>query len=87
MIDLKAKDEFWAIVEECLVELYRLPTPDARQRSEDMRIRIEAPPTGMSSEIFYHSEPYDVACGIMGVDPNLPQHSQQYDSILSRHSW
>ena len=87
MIALKAKDAFWDVVEESLVEIHGLAKPDAHKRSMDLRTRIESPPTGMSSDIFYHAEPFDVACDIAGRQLDLSQYRLQYDLILNRHNW
>lgn len=87
MIDPKAKDTFWDVVEECLIEIHGLSIPDAHKRSMDLCGRIESPPSGMSSDIFYHAEPFDVACDIVGRRLDLAQHRPQYDPILSRHNW
>ena len=87
MIDSKAKDAFWSAVEDCLVEIHGLARPDAHNRSMDLRARIESPPTGMSSESFYHSEPFDVACDIAGKYPPLSQYRPLYDRILDHYNW
>ena len=87
MIAPKAKDAFWDVVEDCLVEIHGLAKPDAHKRSMDLRTKIESPPTGMSSEIFYHAEPFDVACDIAGSQLDLSQYRLQYDLILNRHNW
>jgi hypothetical protein len=87
MIDPKAKNTFWDVVEECLIEIHGLPRPDAHQRSMDLRSRIESPPSGMSSDIFYHAEPFDVACDIVGKPLDLAEYRRQYNPILSHHNW
>ncbi len=87
MIALKAKDAFWEVVEDCLVEIHRLAKLDAHERSMDLRTRIESPPTGMSSDIFYHAEPFDVACDIAERQLDLSQYRLQYNHILNRHNW
>jgi hypothetical protein len=87
VIDAKAKDAFWEVVEECLTAIHSLAKPEAHRRSLDLRIRIESAPSGMSSDIFYHAEPFDVACGIAGKQFDLSQYRGQYDSILQQHNW
>jgi hypothetical protein len=87
MIDLAAKNAFWDVVEDCLVNLHGLQPGDARQRAQDFRARIESPPTGMSSDIFYHNEPFDVACDLADNELDRAQYRAQYDSILGRHNW
>jgi hypothetical protein len=87
MIDSQAKDAFWHVVEECLIEIHGLSQPDAHGRSMALRARIESPPSGMSSDIFYHAEPFDVACDIVGSQLDLAQYRPQYEPILSRNNW
>ncbi len=88
-IGKKAKDAFWNVVEDCLVEVHGLPRQDAHQRSMDLRTRIESPlpGIGISSEIFYHADPFDVACDIVGNQLDILQYFPQYDPILERHNW
>jgi hypothetical protein len=87
MIDPPAKDAFWDVVEECLIEIHGLSQSEAHRRSADLRTRIESPPSGMSSDIFYHAEPFDVACDIVGKPLDLSQYRPQYEPILSRNNW
>ena len=87
MIDQKAKDAFWDVVEDCLVEIHGFHKAVAHKRSLDLRTRIESPPSGMSSDIFYHTEPFDVACDIAGSQLDFSQYRRQYDPIASRHNW
>jgi hypothetical protein len=60
------KDEFWAIVRDCLTQIYRLSPSDATRGVEGLRARIESPPAGVSGELIYHDEPFSVACDIAG---------------------
>lgn len=87
MIDIQAQDAFWGAVEDCLVDFHKLSRPDAQARVNDLRCRIAQPPSGLSGEIIYHDEPFDVACDLAGKHLSLPQHRSQYDGILQRHNW
>ena len=87
MIDSKAKDTFWDVVEDCLIEFHGLSRVDAHKGSMNLRGRIESPPSGMSSGIFYHAEPFDVACDIVGKSLDLAEYRRKYDPILTRHNW
>jgi hypothetical protein len=87
VIDIKTKETFWRVVEECLIAIHGLTKPEAHRRSLDLRTRIETAPEGMSSDIFYHAEPFDVACDIAGNQLNVSQYRQQYELILHRHLW
>jgi hypothetical protein len=87
MVSLKDRNAFWGAVEDCLVEFHGLSRHDAKKKSKDLRKRIESPPKGISSNILYHDEPFDVACDIAGTPLNLSQYRQQYEGILSNHNW
>ena len=56
MIDPKVKDLFWNVVMECLMKFHRFKAVDAIEKTDELRTRIGQPPTGISNEIFYHSE-------------------------------
>jgi hypothetical protein len=81
------KDEFWNVVKDCLENIHRMNGYDAERKSEDLRRRIESPPPGISSEIFYHAEPFDVACDIAETYLDLQSYRNPYDQILARHYW
>jgi hypothetical protein len=87
MIDLAAKNAFWSVVEDCLVEIHKLPLVDARGRVSKLRSQIDHPPLGLSGDVIYHDEPFDVACDLAGNHLGLASHRNQYDGILQRHKW
>jgi hypothetical protein len=79
MIDREAKGAFWKVVEDCLVEIHRLSRTDAHKRCSDLRKRIESPADDLSSDLFYHNEPIDVASRLKGSQLPLAQ--------VLRHHW
>jgi hypothetical protein len=87
MIDTTTKDAFWLVVQDCLSRFHGVPPNGARKLSADLRERIEHPPTGMSSDIFYHAEPFDVANDIVGKPLDLGDYQGVYDEIVSKHGW
>ena len=91
MIDLQARDEFWSVVEECLQEFHHLSPVDAVQKSRDLRRQLSTPPAGLptalAGDLFYHDDPFDVACDLAGRHLDVTQLRSQYDAILSRHNW
>jgi len=52
-----------------------------------LRAKIESPPVGMSTDIFYHSEPFDVACDIVGKQKDSSRVRKKYDEILTNRDW
>lgn len=87
MIEHRAKEVFWRVVEHCLVEIHGLSYADAHKMSTKLRERIESPPTGMSSEVFYHAEPFDVACDLANSQLQISEYRSRYDRILNHHNW
>jgi hypothetical protein len=83
----RSKDDFWDVVEDCLRGFHNLPSPRAKQLTNGLRGTIENPPPDISSDIFYHAEPFDVACDLAGQPLDLEPHRQEYDLILERHKW
>ncbi len=86
-LSLAAKDAFWQVVKDCLIDIHGLSPSEAQKRSRDLRAEIESPPQGLSSDIFYHAEPFDVACDLAGNQLDVLQYRSQYDLILDRHNW
>jgi hypothetical protein len=87
MIPHQAKDEFWAIVEDCLVEIHQLSRSEAQKRIRQLRADIAQPPPDIDADMFYHAEPFDVACDLAQNDLDISQYRGQYGPIVSRHNW
>jgi len=77
-----AKDRFWFVVRDCLVEFHDMDKSIVRAKVNNFRKRVENfPEDGM--ELFYHSEPFDIACRIakhrLNVDNYLPRYIEIRD--------
>jgi hypothetical protein len=72
-----AKDEFWAVVEECLREFHGMKPAGIRRKAGKLREAIERMTTG-ELEPFYHSEPFDVACEIADNPLNVKDCLDRY---------
>jgi hypothetical protein len=72
-----AKDHFWSVVKECLVEFHHRPRAWSQAKAKRFRARVEAMPHEQM-ELFYHSEPFDVAC-------RLAQQPLDMGNYLSRY--
>jgi hypothetical protein len=80
MIPEDAKDHFWSVVKECLVEFHRRPRAWSRTRTNRVRTRVEAMPHE-EMELFYHSEPFDVACRLAQHPLDMAKHLSRYLQI------
>lgn len=88
MLPTRSRDDFWGVVKDCLREFHNRSDSAADQMVEQLRRKIEAPPRGLSSDIFYHTEPFDAANDLAGGQPvELERVRTQYARILERHQW
>lgn len=78
---LQVKEAFWRTVEECLVEFHHLPRAEAFRQVQELRVRLERPPLGLSGDVVYHDEPFDVACRLAGKALDLSSHRPRYEAI------
>ena|SRR5438105_2427151 len=79
-----ARQRYWNIVVDCLVELFGIARPVAIDRAKNMRTRIER---CRGSALFYHAEPIDVAADLAGEPSDLEHIGPAYDTILRQHDW
>lgn len=87
IISDKMKDAFWNVVVECLIQFHDFTRADAQERSRKLRKGLGRSPSGVSSDIFYHSEPYNVACDIAGKQRDITADFEQYHKILDENHW
>jgi hypothetical protein len=41
----------------------------------------------IDENIFYHGEPFDIACDLADKKLKLSKYRKKYDQILERHDW
>ncbi|PWT77462.1 MAG: hypothetical protein C5B59_03995 [Bacteroidetes bacterium] len=70
-----------------MVELFNVPDVSARKSWVDLSRQIESPPENLDGEVFFHAEPYDVACDLAGARNDFRLHQNSYEQILSQHRW
>jgi hypothetical protein len=75
-----AKDEFWAVVKDCLREFHKMTNESTRRKAAQLRKEIESMTEGRIA-YFYHSEPFDVACDIAKHPLKLEKHLDRYLQI------
>jgi hypothetical protein len=81
------RNEFWSIVNDCLVEFHKLTRHDARYRTRRLRDRIESAPRSTPTVSFYHSEPFDIACDLAERQLDFIRFRKQYECLLKQHGW
>jgi len=77
VVPTDAKNDFWAVVEDCLAELHGMAQEAIARKAGKLRDRIEKMTTA-EMEFFYHSEPFDVACEIAGKQLNSEDYRDRY---------
>lgn len=84
------KDAYWAVVADCLEHFHDHNRAAAWMTSLQLRDVIQsprhedAPPPGYDSELFFHAEPFYVACDIAGRELNLDRHRAEYDILVTQ---
>lgn len=85
VIDSKAKEIYWRVVKDCLVQIHGLKLEEARARASELRERVESPPEGISSDLFYHDEPFYVACDLAENQLEVDAFAGVYDRIRAQY--
>jgi hypothetical protein len=85
-LDLKVKDSFWRVVQDCLVEILGFSRREAISMGKHLRDEIDEEPEEISKDLFYHNEPFDIACDLARKKIECSACQEKYESILKRHS-
>jgi len=72
MMTSEEKKDYWLVVRECLCVFHRVSKNEAMRMVVSCRRQIESAEPEIKIDVFYHNEPFDVACDIMGhqIDMN-----------------
>lgn len=100
MVTPRMAAEFWAAVEECLVQFHNLQRCDAASRVTSLWKRladIPSPPSDAAEneiekldersfdEMIYHAEPWYIACNLANEEIPLDPHRTAYEQILKQN--
>ena len=75
-----AKSHFWTVVRECLIAFHRKSPSASRAQVLHLRKKVEEYPKE-TMELFYHNEPFDVACRIANHRLSVDKHIKRYIQI------
>jgi hypothetical protein len=94
-LDRVVKDAYWAVVLDCLTDLFGVPAATATGLVNDRRAAVDLAPHRFGGDIFYHKEPFEVARDLAqspstsasrrDVSLDDPSEMAAYESILGRH--
>jgi len=77
------QEHFWSVVKQCLREFHAARTPSLLRKMNRLRVKVEKLPLeGM--ELFFHSEPFDVACQLADHPLRVEDHLERYLSIRDK---
>jgi hypothetical protein len=75
-----AKEHFWTVVRECLVAFHGKSRNASRANVLRFRKKVEEYPKE-AMELFYHHEPFDIACRIAKHPLSVDKHLKRYIHI------
>ena len=80
IIPTDAQSEFWDDVVECIRVFHPSRLVRAMNGLDRLQDRLETVPIE-AYEFFFHSEPFDVACGLASHPLKVEEHSERYLKI------
>lgn len=83
------KDAYWEIVTDCLESFHGYSRQAAHEAAAGARGDLETSPTGgtlppYDIELFYHEEPFYMACDIAGRELSARVHDREYHVLVRR---
>ncbi len=82
-----AKEAFWSVVKDCLVQFHDLEIHAAEKKARTLRQKVEGTAEDHYLDIFYHAEPFDVACDIAEHQLDLSEYYPKYKKLLVKYNW
>ena len=85
------KNAFWAIVADCLHSFHHMSRGEAEASVDANRGRLEqslscaGQPAAWEGELFYHGEPFYVACDIAGRELEIAPFRERYEAMQEQH--
>lgn len=76
---------YWAVVEDCLVEIHGLTRREARQKVSRLLRDLVSDLPEIDTDIIYHSEQFEIANDLAGRQLDRAPHNDVYWPIMLRH--
>jgi hypothetical protein len=77
VIPADAQDHFWSVVRRCLREFHAKQSASAIRKATRLRKKVAEFPAE-DRELFFHDEPFDVACRLAGRALKVEDHLKRY---------
>jgi hypothetical protein len=89
MVGTKLATEYWAVVEDCLVQFHGFKRSDAAAKVTSLQKRLAQISTEIMlsdfDDMIYHEEPWYIACNLADKDMPLKPHRTEYEAILKQN--
>jgi hypothetical protein len=81
---LRAPEDFWLVMERCLVEFHGWDAARAHARVSEYRALLAAVLRDDEDDLILHAEPFEIAGDMAGryLDPFEPEHRRRYHAII-----
>jgi hypothetical protein len=84
MVSSECSNEYWFVVEKCLVKFHHISLPTARKKIQNLKKRLAEGKT--SNDLIYHVEPFELACDIGKQDLCLDEYWSEYEKVLESYT-
>ena len=74
------QDHFWSVVRQCIRRFHTRCTSRALAEATRLRKKVNGMPVEQM-ELFYHAEPFDVACNLADNALDVKDHLEEYLEI------
>ncbi len=74
------QDHFWSVVRQCIRKFHACCAPSTLAAATRLRKKVNGMPVEQM-ELFYHAEPFDVACNLADNPLDVRNHLDEYLAI------
>jgi hypothetical protein len=83
VIPVDAQQDYWRVVRSCIRAFHPEQSANALRKATRLRRTVENLPR-RELELFFHAEPFDVACDLAGHRLEVSEHLNRYLKIRDR---
>ena len=80
VIPKEEQDHFWSVVRQCIRRFHACCSSSTLAEATRLRKKVNGMPVEQM-ELFYHAEPFDVACNLAGNTLDVKDHLDEYLEI------
>ena len=83
VIPVDARQDYWRVVRSCIRVFHPKQSANALKKAARLRRTVEKLPI-REMELFFHAEPFDVACDLAGHELKVEQYLNRYLRIRDK---